>query len=183
MEGSRPQGRAGRRLDRRRRHAVWLTDRTPKALAFARNYLLHYNGDGTGTDGHAKATGIDTTPKAYTAAGLRKVLVGRQVLAFTGARAGDPRVPDLIGIVQHGVVYTGGTKKIAEHGGDDPQDRHVPLVVRRHAGRVTSSTSGVHRSDCAHDPAAPPDRPAGTEGRAHRAHPGAAPVVRSPSAP
>jgi arylsulfatase A-like enzyme len=26
-------------------------------------------------------------------------------------------------------VYTGGTAKIAEHGGDDPQDRHVPLIV------------------------------------------------------
>jgi phosphoglycerol transferase MdoB-like AlkP superfamily enzyme len=27
------------------------------------------------------------------------------------------------------VVYTGGTAKIAEHGGDDPQDRHVPILV------------------------------------------------------
>ena len=43
--------------------------------------------------------------------------------------ASDPRVPDLVGVVQHGVVYTGKTGKIAEHGGDDPQDRHVPLVV------------------------------------------------------
>ncbi len=108
---------------------LWLNDRSPRALAFARNFLLRYDGNGTGTDGRAKATGIDTHPKAYTAAGLRTVLTGRQVLAFTGARAHDLRVPDLIGLVQHGIVYTGGTKKIAEHGGDDPQDRHVPLVV------------------------------------------------------
>jgi len=27
------------------------------------------------------------------------------------------------------VVYTSKTKKIAEHRGDDPQDRDVPLVV------------------------------------------------------
>jgi hypothetical protein len=27
------------------------------------------------------------------------------------------------------VVYTGGKKKIAEHGGANPQDRDVPLVV------------------------------------------------------
>ena len=27
------------------------------------------------------------------------------------------------------MVYTSKTKKIAEHGGDDPQDRDVPLVV------------------------------------------------------
>lgn len=33
------------------------------------------------------------------------------------------------GVVQHGVVYTGGKKKIAEHGGAGPEDRDVPLVV------------------------------------------------------
>jgi len=33
------------------------------------------------------------------------------------------------GIAQHGVVYTGGKSKIAEHGGDDPQDRDVPILV------------------------------------------------------
>ena len=36
---------------------------------------------------------------------------------------------DVVGIAQHGVVYTGGTGKIAEHGDADPQDRNVPLVV------------------------------------------------------
>jgi phosphoglycerol transferase MdoB-like AlkP superfamily enzyme len=46
-----------------------------------------------------------------------------------GVPANDERVPDLIGIVQHGVVYTGKAAKIAEHGGDDPQDRNVPLIV------------------------------------------------------
>ena len=43
--------------------------------------------------------------------------------------AGDERVPDLIGISQYGTVYTGGHGKIAEHGGDNPQDRDVPIVV------------------------------------------------------
>jgi hypothetical protein len=28
-----------------------------------------------------------------------------------------------------GAVYTGGTKKIAEHGGANPGDRDVPLLV------------------------------------------------------
>ena len=32
-------------------------------------------------------------------------------------------------VVQHGVVYTGGHGKIAEHGGADPQDRDVPILV------------------------------------------------------
>jgi arylsulfatase A-like enzyme len=38
-------------------------------------------------------------------------------------------VPDLIGLVQPGVVYTGGHGKIAEHGGDTPADRNVPILV------------------------------------------------------
>jgi hypothetical protein len=32
-------------------------------------------------------------------------------------------------VVQHGVVYTGKKKKIAEHGGADENDRNVPIVV------------------------------------------------------
>ncbi|MBV9839746.1 MAG: hypothetical protein JO156_16640, partial [Solirubrobacterales bacterium] len=40
-----------------------------------------------------------------------------------------PRHPDIWGVVQHGVVYTGGTGKIAEHGGANPQDRDVALTV------------------------------------------------------
>jgi phosphoglycerol transferase MdoB-like AlkP superfamily enzyme len=38
-------------------------------------------------------------------------------------------VPDLFGIAQYGTVYTGGQGKIAEHGGANPQDRDVPLVI------------------------------------------------------
>jgi hypothetical protein len=40
----------------------------------------------------------------------------------------DPRHPDVWGVVQVGVVYTGGSK-IAEHGGANPADRDVPIVV------------------------------------------------------
>ena len=35
----------------------------------------------------------------------------------------------MLGISQYGSVYTGKQAKIAEHGGDNPQDRDVPLVV------------------------------------------------------
>ncbi|MFD2420528.1 alkaline phosphatase family protein [Amycolatopsis pigmentata] len=110
---------------------LWFTDgdRTPIADAFAENFLRAYAGNGTGKDGQAKATAFDTTPVAYTAAGLSGTHAGPDAAAFIGTTPDDPRVPDLIGIAQHGVVYTGKTKKIAEHGGDDPQDRNVPLVV------------------------------------------------------
>jgi arylsulfatase A-like enzyme len=57
------------------------------------------------------------------------VYAGAAAAGFIGVPASDPRHPDVIGIVQHGVVYTGGKGKIAEHGGDDPQDRNVPILV------------------------------------------------------
>jgi hypothetical protein len=66
---------------------------------------------------------------AVSASGLKKVYAGEEAADLIGVPHGDPRVPDIIGIVQHGVVYTGGKGKIAEHGGDDRQDRNVPILV------------------------------------------------------
>jgi hypothetical protein len=108
---------------------LWLNDRSPAATAFARQFLAGYDGTGTGADGKAKATSYASTPKAYHAAGLSTIYAGAAAASFIGVPTSDARVPDLIGIAQHGTVFTGGTKKIAEHGGDDPQDRNVPLVV------------------------------------------------------
>jgi hypothetical protein len=39
-----------------------------------------------------------------------------------------PHHPDVFGIAQVGIIYTTGSK-IAEHGGDNPGDRDVQLVV------------------------------------------------------
>jgi hypothetical protein len=99
---------------------VWLNDRSPAATAFARNYLLAQSG--TGTDINAK-------PKAFTHGGLQTVYAGADAARYFHVAPGDARVPDLFGVAQYGVVYTGGTKKIAEHGGAAPDDRDVPLVV------------------------------------------------------
>jgi arylsulfatase A-like enzyme len=99
---------------------LWLTDRSPAATGFARAYLLAR---------HAQGSDITGAPRAYTASGLTTVEAGRSAADFFGVRPGDPRVPDLLGITEHGVVYTGGKGKIAEHGGADPQDRHVPILV------------------------------------------------------
>ena len=127
---------------------LWFTDgdRTLQAAAFASQYLASYDGTGTGADGQAKSTNLHGSPKPYSAAGLKDIHAGTDAARFIGARRTDPRVPDLIGIAQHGVVYTGKTSKIAEHGGGDPQDRHVPLVVAgprvahaRHTGAVETT--------------------------------------------
>ncbi|MEA5362987.1 alkaline phosphatase family protein [Amycolatopsis sp., V23-08] len=106
---------------------LWLTDRSPAATAFAKQYLLAQNG--TGTDSAA-------APKAFTHSGLRTVYAGADAARYFGVRPGDDRAPDLFGVTQYGVVYTGGTKKIAEHGGVAPDDRAVPLVVSGGAPRT-----------------------------------------------
>ncbi|KAA2258138.1 alkaline phosphatase family protein [Solihabitans fulvus] len=99
---------------------VWLTDRSQAAADFAKKFLLAQSG--TGTD-------IDGKPKAFTASGLATVYAGAEAARYFHVSAGDSRVPDLFGVVQQGVVYTGGKGKIAEHGGAAPADRDVPLVV------------------------------------------------------
>lgn len=103
---------------------VWLSNRSDAALKFAKNYLLTHSAPAN-VAGDAK--GVYST--VVTASGLRQVFVGAAAEALLGAPRGDSGAPDLVGLVQHGVVYTGGVKKIAEHGGDDPQDRDVPLIV------------------------------------------------------
>jgi arylsulfatase A-like enzyme len=99
---------------------LWLNDRSPAGESFAKDFLLHH--DGVGND-------IGGNPKPYTASGLRAAYAGADAAAFMGVPFTDARVPDVIGISQVGVVYTGKRGKIAEHGGDNAQDRDVPLVV------------------------------------------------------
>ena len=99
---------------------MWLNDRSQAAADFAKQYLLGHSGVGNDINGN---------PKPYTASGLREVFAGQAAAEYFNVQPGDPRVPDLFGIAQYGVVYTGKKAKIAEHGGANPQDRDVPLVV------------------------------------------------------
>ena len=99
---------------------IWLNDRSDAATSFAKNFLLNHSGVGNDINGN---------PKAYTASGLRTVFAGSDAAAYLHVAVGDSRVPDVFGISQYGSVYTGGHGKIAEHGGANPQDRSVPIVV------------------------------------------------------
>jgi hypothetical protein len=60
--------------------------------------------------------------------GLQQIFAGQGSAAFFGVPNTDPHHPDVFGISQVGTIYTTGSK-IAEHGGDNPGDRDVPLVV------------------------------------------------------
>ena len=99
---------------------IWLNDRSAAATAYAQNYLQNQNGNGNDISGASKA---------YTSSGLQKIYAGQAAADLIGVPVSDERVPDVIGIAQHGVVFTGKQGKIAEHGGADEQDRHVPILV------------------------------------------------------
>jgi hypothetical protein len=99
---------------------IWLSDRSPEATEFAKEFLLGHSG--TGND-------INGAPKPYTHSGLATVYGGDAAAEYFKVQPGDARVPDVFGIAQYGVVYTGHMAKIAEHGGANPQDRDVALVV------------------------------------------------------
>jgi hypothetical protein len=99
---------------------LWLSDRSQAAADFVKQFLLTHAAAGNNIAGN---------PITVAASGLRKVFAGEEAADFFGVPHSDPRVPDILGIVQHGVVYTGGKGKIAEHGGFDRQDRNVPILV------------------------------------------------------
>jgi predicted AlkP superfamily pyrophosphatase or phosphodiesterase len=97
---------------------LWLNDRSKKATDYAREFLLNYNDSSASIDG-----------KPVTSAGLSQVYTGASAAQLIGVDPSDPRVPDVIGIAQYGVVYTSHKSKIAEHGGDHTEDRNVPILV------------------------------------------------------
>jgi hypothetical protein len=72
--------------------------------------------------------------------GLGNIYAGKAAAAFFGVPVSDPRHPDVFGRVQVGVVYTTHTK-IAEHGGSNPGDRDVAMLVYA-PGTVRPGTNG-----------------------------------------
>jgi hypothetical protein len=99
---------------------IWLSDHSQQAADFAKKYLLAQSGFGTD---------INKNKRPFTRSGLTKVYAGAAAAGYFHTKAGDPNVPDIFGISQYGVVYTGGTGKIAEHGGAHADDLAVPLVI------------------------------------------------------
>ena len=99
---------------------LWLNDRSDTATSYAKNFLSNYS------DLSASVDGI-----AFTSAGLTEIHAGADAAAFIGVDPSDPRVPDVIGIAQYGVVFTGHKAKIAEHGGNGFEDRNVPILLVR----------------------------------------------------
>jgi arylsulfatase A-like enzyme len=98
----------------------WLSDQSQAAARFVKNYLWTHPATGNTASGGSRT---------LAHSGLVKVYASKAAARYFGVPASDPRHPNVWGVVQVGVVYTGGKGKIAEHGGANPADRHVPLVV------------------------------------------------------
>jgi arylsulfatase A-like enzyme len=97
----------------------YLSVKTKPAADFVANYLWNHSATGKLYNG---------TIVSVSHSGLAKIYAGKHVADFFGVDNSDPRHPDVFGRVQVGVVYT-GVSKIAEHGGDNPGDREVPILV------------------------------------------------------
>jgi hypothetical protein len=97
----------------------YLSDNSQAAADFVKDYLWNHDANGVAYDG---------SMRTLQHSGLAQIYAGKAAADFFRVPVSDPRHPDVFGRVQVGVVYTGGSK-IAEHGGDNPADRDVPLVV------------------------------------------------------
>ena len=97
----------------------WLSNRSEKAADYVKDYLWTHSATGTTITGGSRT---------LLHSGLKTIYAGAAAAHYFGVPLNDPRNPNVYAIVQHGVVYTGGSK-IAEHGGADPNDRHVPILV------------------------------------------------------
>ncbi len=97
----------------------YLSDTSQQAADFVKDYLWSHSATGVAYDG---------STRTLAHSGLAEIYAGRAAARYFGVPISDPRHPDVWGVVQVGVVYTGGSK-IAEHGGANPADRDVPIVV------------------------------------------------------
>jgi hypothetical protein len=97
----------------------YLSDTSQQAADFVKDHLWSHSATGVAYDGSSRT---------LAHSGLAAIYAGRAAARYFGVPLNDPRHPDVWGVVQVGVVYTGGSK-IAEHGGANPADRDVPIVV------------------------------------------------------
>lgn len=106
---------------------MWLTDRSDEAARFVRHWLWTHPATATTYNpAHPAQPGPSVT---LAHSGLVRVFTGEEAARYFGVSRRNPRNPNVWGIVRNGVVYTGGTGKIAEHGGANPENRDVPLLI------------------------------------------------------
>jgi predicted AlkP superfamily pyrophosphatase or phosphodiesterase len=97
----------------------YLSDNSQIACDFVKNYLWDHT---------AQGFDVNKNPVTVAHSGLAQIWAGAAAANFFGVPVNDGRYPDVFGKVQEGIVYSKPTK-LAEHGGMNPGDRHVLMVV------------------------------------------------------
>src|SRR6202161_4511659 len=87
------------------------------------------------------------SPSTNNIAGIGEIFWGRGITQLFNAPGlppdGDPRTPDILVTPHIGVTYSGSGKKLAEHGGIDPDDTNVILLLSNPRLRSSSVTIPV----------------------------------------
>ena len=121
---------------------VWqsyLSDNSQTACDFVKAYLW---------DHPAQGFDVNQNPVTVQHSGLTRIWAGADAAHFFGVPVDDGRYPDVFGKVQQGIVYAKPTK-LAEHGGMNPADRHVLMVVSGAGIRHQVESSSVETTQVA----------------------------------
>ena len=146
----------------------YLSNTSQEAADFVKEYLWNHSATGVAYDGSSRT---------LAHSGLAEIFAGKDAAKYFGVPLSDPRHPDVWGVVQVGVVYTGGSK-IAEHGGANPADRDVPIVVlRARASPERGDQTGGDDTDRAHDPGSARPEPGRARSGSDRRHTAVARVL------
>jgi hypothetical protein len=97
----------------------YLSDNSQAACDFVKRYLWNHT---------AQGYDVNQNPVTVQHSGLAQIWAGAAAANFFGVPVNDGRYPDVFGKVREGIVYAKPTK-LAEHGGMNPGDRHVLMVV------------------------------------------------------
>jgi hypothetical protein len=105
------------------------------------------------TDSDQTSNAVSLLEKNVSQAGIGEIFFGSGISQLFNPPGlppdGDPRTPDIIITPNIGVVYTGSTKKLAEHGGFAHDDINVVLLLSNPRFRHKTITSPVETTQVA----------------------------------
>jgi hypothetical protein len=117
----------------------YLSDNSQAACDFVKNYLWDHT---------AQGYDVDKNPVTVQHSGLTRIWAGADAANFFGVPVDNGHYPDVFGKVQEGIVYSKPTK-LAEHGGMNPGDRHVLMVVNGPGIRSQVESASVETTQVA----------------------------------
>jgi hypothetical protein len=104
-------------------------------------------------DSSKTSSAVATLEANATAAGISQIISGPALAQLYNPPGlpphGDPRTPDIIVVPNLGVVYTGSSKKLEEHGGVGHDDTNVMLLLSNPKFRAKTITSPVETTQVA----------------------------------